>query len=78
MYVVDCVKESGSRMNIVLSVLAIVLATVPAILISHFSMSALLGEGVLAAVCTLFVALVLATTFFAVVTSLFRKMGWWK
>jgi len=78
MYVVDVVKQTGSRMNIVLSIAAILLSAVPAIFISHFAISSLMGEGLLASLATLFVGMVLAVTFFAVVTSVFRKLGWFK
>jgi ABC-type Na+ efflux pump permease subunit len=78
MYVVDCVKESGSRMNIVLSIVAIVLSAVPAITISYFAVAALLGEGLFATLVTLVLGMVLAVALFALVTSLFRKAGWFK
>lgn len=78
MYVVDVVKQTGSRMNIVLSIAAIVLSAVPAIFLSHLAISSLMGEGLLASLATLFVGMVLAVTFFAGVTSVFRKLGWFK
>lgn len=78
MYVVDVVKQTGSRMNIVLSIAAILLSAVPAIFLAHLAISMLLGEGLLATLATLFVGMVLAVTFFAGVTSVFRKLGWFK
>lgn len=78
MYVVDVLKQTGSRMKIVLSIVAILLSAVPAILLSHLAISSLMGEGILAALVTVVVGLVLAVTIFAGVTSLFRRLGWFK
>jgi hypothetical protein len=78
MYVVDVVKQTGSRMNIVLSIIAIVLSAAPAVILSHLAISSLMGEGLLASLATLFVGMVLAVTFFSVITSVFRRLGWFK
>lgn len=78
MYVVDVLKQTGSRMNMLFSIIAILLSAVPAIFLSHLAISSLMGEGLLASLATLFVGMVLAVTFFAGVTSVFRKLGWFK
>lgn len=78
MYVVDVLKQTGSRMKLLLSIIAILLSAVPAIFLSHLAISALMSEGLLASLATLFVGMVLAVTFFAGVTSVFRKLGWFK
>ncbi len=78
MYVVDVLKQTGSRMKVVLSIVAIVVSAVPAIFLSHLAISRMMGEGILAALVTVFVGMVLAVTIFALVTSLFRRLGWFK
>ena len=78
MYVVDVLKQTGSRMKVFLSIVAILMSAVPAIVLSHLAISRMMGEGILAALVTVFAGLVLAVTFFALLTSLFRKLGWFK